>query len=428
MSDVLVRCDGVGKKFCRDLKRSLWYGVRDSAADLSGWAKDVTDSVSINRQATLRSGEFWANRDISFELKRGECLGLIGRNGAGKTTLLKMLTGLIKPNEGRIELRGRVGALIALGAGFNPILTGRENIYVNGAVLGFSRTELNRLVPDIIEFAEIAEAIDAPVRTYSSGMQVKLGFAIAAHLSPDLLIVDEVLAVGDAAFRRKCYEFFRKLRKNGSSVILVTHGLAQVSMIADRAIVLEQGRVDYTGESGGAVAHLLDLMEADPGDETSLATRNSDSPVKINSIELEGDPTRPAVCTGQNARFRIRFESERTFEQLSCQVSIWLRDETTMLAMMQSSLQEFYFSAPGGDGYVDLVIQDCALLPGKYYLKTSICIPGVPTPVGELGYESQPFCFRVVCPAPGLIHPSEIVNSAAVHLEVAWVTEHQVNV
>ena len=261
MSDVLVRCDGVGKKFCRDLKRSLWYGVRDSAADLLGWAKDVTDSVSSNRQAVLRPGEFWANRDISFELKRGECLGLIGRNGAGKTTLLKMLTGLIKPNEGRIELRGRVGALIALGAGFNPILTGRENIYVNGAVLGFSRTELNRLLPDIIEFAEIADAIDSPVRTYSSGMQVKLGFAIAAHLSPDLLIVDEVLAVGDAAFRRKCYDFFRTLRKKGSSVILVTHGLTQVSMIADKAIVLEQGRTDFSGEPASAVGHLLDLMK-----------------------------------------------------------------------------------------------------------------------------------------------------------------------
>ncbi|MCH2204149.1 MAG: ABC transporter ATP-binding protein, partial [Fuerstiella sp.] len=369
MSDVLVRCDGVGKKFCRDLKRSLWYGVRDSAADLLGWAKDVTDSVSSNRQAVLRPGEFWANRDISFELKRGECLGLIGRNGAGKTTLLKMLTGLIKPNEGRIELRGRVGALIALGAGFNPILTGRENIYVNGAVLGFSRTQLNRLLPDIIEFAEIADAIDSPVRTYSSGMQVKLGFAIAAHLSPDLLIVDEVLAVGDAAFRRKCYDFFRTLRKKGSSVILVTHGLTQVSMIADKAIVLEQGRTDFSGEPATAVGHLLDLMEndSDTAPTGGFGFRQTESPLAIDSVHVEEASGGRTIRTGDTVRFRVHFSCEKDFERLNCQASIWLRDETTVLSLMNSSIDHFYFAAHPGSGYVDLILEDCILLPGKYF-------------------------------------------------------------
>jgi len=190
MSEILISVDNVSKKFCRSLKKSLWYGVKDIGAELFG------------RSAThehLRESEFWANREISFELRRGECLGLIGRNGAGKTTLLRMLNGLIKPDNGRIEMRGRVGALIALGAGFNPILSGRENIYVNASVLGLNRHEIDMKMDEIIEFAEIGEFIDMPVQNYSSGMAVRLGFAVATALEPDILILDEVLAVGDAA-------------------------------------------------------------------------------------------------------------------------------------------------------------------------------------------------------------------------------------
>src|ERR1700738_2948080 len=159
--DVLVRAEGVSKKFCRDLKTSLWYGVTDTLSDLMG-----RDGSSHD----LRRDEFWALNNVSFELRRGECLGLIGRNGAGKTTLLKMLNGLVKPDSGRIEIRGRIGALIALGAGFNPILTGRENIYVNGAVLGLSRKEIDSKLDDIIDFAEIDKFIDAPVQSYTSGL------------------------------------------------------------------------------------------------------------------------------------------------------------------------------------------------------------------------------------------------------------------
>ena len=195
-NDVLICVEGVSKKFCRDLKRSLWYGVKDAVSDVFG-REGSTD---------LRRDEFLAVNDVSFEVRRGECLGLVGRNGAGKTTLLKMLNGLIKPDHGRIEMRGRVGALIALGAGFNPILTGRENIYVNGSVLGLSRKEIDRKLEDIINFAEIGDFIDLPVQSYSSGMQVRLGFAVATAMEPDILLLDEVLAVGDDAFRSKCFD------------------------------------------------------------------------------------------------------------------------------------------------------------------------------------------------------------------------------
>ncbi len=186
-SDVLIHVEDVSKKFCRNLRRSLWYGLQDTAADLLGRGES---------SASLRPEEFWAVDDVSFSLKRGECLGLVGRNGAGKTTLLKMLNGLIKPDKGRIEIRGRVGALIALGAGFNPILTGRENVYVNGAVLGLSKREISERIDEIIDFAEIGDFIEAPVQSYSSGMQVRLGFAVATAMKPDVLLLDEVLAVG----------------------------------------------------------------------------------------------------------------------------------------------------------------------------------------------------------------------------------------
>jgi lipopolysaccharide transport system ATP-binding protein len=253
--EVLVRVEGVSKKFCRSLKKSLWYGAQDIAAELNPFGRKVErlkdenlnfDPVSdqesrFEDESTLRDGEFWAVKEVSFELRRGECLGLIGHNGAGKTTLLKMLNGLIKPDRGTITMRGRVGALIALGAGFNPILTGRENIYVNGSVLGLSKKEIDEKIDEIIDFAEIGEFIDSPVQSYSSGMQVRLGFAVATAMEPDVLILDEVLAVGDAAFRAKCFSRIGKMQKN-CAILFVSHSMDQVARLCTMAVHLEFGR------------------------------------------------------------------------------------------------------------------------------------------------------------------------------------------
>ncbi|HOO50991.1 MAG TPA: ABC transporter ATP-binding protein [Alphaproteobacteria bacterium] len=240
MSDTLIKVEGVSKKFCRDLKRSLWYGMQDLGNELLGRCH--------GGNGELRSDEFWAVKDVSFELKRGECLGFVGRNGAGKTTLLRMLNGLIKPDKGLIEIWGRVGALIALGAGFNPILTGRENIYVNASVLGFSKCEIDEKMEEIIEFSELQEFIDAPVQSYSSGMTVRLGFAVASLLSPDIMILDEVLAVGDANFQAKC---FHRLGKNLDScaVILVSHYPHHIKKYCDRVILLERGQIVEIGNA-----------------------------------------------------------------------------------------------------------------------------------------------------------------------------------
>ncbi len=238
MSDTLIKVENVSKKFCRSLKKSLWYGVKDMGSEFFG---------SSNSHNELRDGEFWANKDISFEVKRGETIGLIGHNGAGKTTLLRMLNGLIKPDKGRIEIRGRMQALIALGAGFNPILSGRENVYVNAAVLGISKAEIDRKFDEIVAFSGIEEFIDAPVQSYSSGMAVRLGFAVAAHMEPDILLVDEVLAVGDLAFAIKCNVKMSELRNQGISIVVVSHNMQAIRNMSNKAVWLEKGMIQEIG-------------------------------------------------------------------------------------------------------------------------------------------------------------------------------------
>jgi lipopolysaccharide transport system ATP-binding protein len=254
MNDTLVKVEGVSKKFCRDLRRSLWYGLKDIGSELSG--------TRHGGNGELRQDEFWAVKDVSFELKRGQCLGLIGRNGAGKTTLLRMLNGLIRPDQGRIEIRGRIGALISLGAGFNPVLTGRENIYINSAVLGLSKRETDRNIEQIVDFAELRDFIDMPVQSYSSGMAVRLGFSIATTLEPDVLFLDEVLAVGDAGFRAKCFNRIGKLLDK-CAVVFVTHSMHQLYRIADGVVVLDRGRPTGTLPPRDAIRHYDSLCATD---------------------------------------------------------------------------------------------------------------------------------------------------------------------
>ncbi len=208
----------------------------------------------------LRKKEFWAVRDVNFEVKRGECLGLIGRNGAGKSTILKILNGLIKPDTGRVEMHGRVGALIELGAGFNPILTGRENIYNNASVLGFSRSETKKKLDDIIDFSELSDFIDTPVQYYSSGMRVRLGFSIAAQLNPDILLIDEVLAVGDIGFVLKCFNKIDELFPT-TAIVFVSHNMPQISRICNEVIVMTKGKTVFqSNDVSQGINHYYELF------------------------------------------------------------------------------------------------------------------------------------------------------------------------
>ncbi|AOY84325.1 ABC transporter ATP-binding protein [Moorena producens JHB] len=239
-SEVILSVNGVSKKFCRDLKRSLLYGVHDIATELVGLRQ---------KDEKLRKKEFWALNDVSIQLRRGEAIGLVGTNGSGKSTLLRIISGLIKPDVGSVEVKGRLAPLIALGAGFNPILTGRENIYANMSILGLSKEEIDQRFDQVLEFAEIGDAIDSPVQTYSSGMAARLGFASAIHTEPDILLIDEVLAVGDLLFRMKCYRKLSELRDKGTTFVLVAHNPNSILSICDSAIYLQRGKLLAVGKA-----------------------------------------------------------------------------------------------------------------------------------------------------------------------------------
>lgn len=239
MTDVVLNIEGLNKKFCRSLKRSMLYGTVDAMMDMA----------NIHRNPDLlRKKEFWALKDINFELKRGETLGLIGQNGCGKTTLLRLINGIFPPDSGKITIKGRIGALIAVGAGFHPYMSGRENIYLNGTILGMNRLEIKRKFDEIVDFAEIGEFLDAPVATYSSGMTVRLGFAIAIHCDPDILLIDEILAVGDVGYQLKCFNKIGELRQQGVSTLLVSHDLHNMSTYANKILLINKGHQVFLGE------------------------------------------------------------------------------------------------------------------------------------------------------------------------------------
>ncbi len=233
MSDTLIHIEGLYKKFARSLKRSMIYGTADTFRSMAG--------ISYNT-SQLRKSEFWALEDINLELKRGETLGLIGANGSGKSTLLRLINGIFPPDLGKITINGRMGALIAVGAGFHPHMTGRENIFLNATILGMKKDEIRQKFDAIVDFAEIGEFIDAPVATYSSGMTVRLGFSIAIHAHIDILLVDEILAVGDFNFQKKCFDKINDLTKKDIGVILISHDIATIERMCSTGILLNNGK------------------------------------------------------------------------------------------------------------------------------------------------------------------------------------------
>src|ERR1043166_1026756 len=271
--------------------------------------------------------EFWALDGISFEVPRGSALGIIGLNGSGKSTLLEIVAGTLEPTRGSVTTRGRIAALLALGAGFNPEFTGRENVRLNGEILGLSRTEIERSFSQIERFAEIGEFIDRPVKTYSTGMSLRLAFSVAIHVEPEILVVDEVLAVGDAIFVNRCVQRFGEMRKRGVTVLLVTHDLALVKLLCDRALLLSHGRILAEGEPGDVVNRyngmVLERQKAfaieaanslvaatDPSEIASALTysyRHGDQQAVVAGVELLGESGQPArvLHSGEMTRVRV---------------------------------------------------------------------------------------------------------------------------
>jgi lipopolysaccharide transport system ATP-binding protein len=265
MSEIAIKCEGLSKQY-RIGQQERYRALRDVVTGAAGFPfRRLRSAISSsngngNPQSELRESQsqyIWALDDLSFEVKRGEVVGVIGRNGAGKSTLLKILSRITKPTKGGAEIHGRIGSLLEVGTGFHPELTGRENIYLNGAILGMRKAEIDRKFDEIVAFAEVEKFIDTPVKRYSSGMHVRLAFAVAAHLQPEILLVDEVLAVGDAAFQKKCLGKMGKVAREGRTVLFVSHNMQAMSQLADSCILLADGRARFDGNTAQAVALYL---------------------------------------------------------------------------------------------------------------------------------------------------------------------------
>jgi len=294
MADYAIQVDQVWKRFHKG-------EYEDSLRDLIPTL--ISRLFGRKRESKFTQRAFWALEDISFEVERGESIGVIGPNGAGKSTLLKLLCGIIRQTKGHYHCAGRVSALIEVGAGFHPDLTGRENIYLNGAILGMPKRVIAQKEEEIIDFAGVSEFIDTPVKRYSSGMRARLGFSVAAHLEPDILLVDEVLSVGDVRFRHKCIQHMRKLINGDVTVLFISHLLDQVRSLCPNTIVLDKGRMVYNGETEGAISKYLEVVAEDMSveDDDGLPTEVKVEVQNIVFRNVEGDEVlnweggRPAI-------------------------------------------------------------------------------------------------------------------------------------
>jgi ABC-type polysaccharide/polyol phosphate transport system ATPase subunit len=262
-----------------------------------------------------RATDVWALRDVSFAIEPGEAVGLVGRNGSGKTTLLKLVSGILKPTGGTLAVDGLVGSLLELGAGFHPDFSGRENVFLNGAIHGLTRAQVRERMDEIVTFAGLEEAIDLPVRTYSSGMTMRLGFAIAAHVEADLLLLDEVFAVGDEAFQRKCFGKIFEFKQRGGTIVFVSHDASAVERLCDRAILLRHGRVEFDGPTHEAIVryHRLLAEEEDPAERGAGLREWGSGEARIEGVELlgaDGEP-RAQFLAGEGATLRLRVSAER---------------------------------------------------------------------------------------------------------------------
>jgi len=290
MSDVIIRSEGLGKSYrIRRARQDGYVALRDVIADKARAA------LRFGRRGPDQApemDEFWALKDVSFDIRQGEVVGIIGRNGAGKSTLLKVLSRITEPSAGRVELDGRVASLLEVGTGFHPELTGRENIYLNGAILGMARAEIRARFDEIVEFAGVATFLDTPVKRYSSGMYVRLAFSVAAHMDPEILIVDEVLAVGDAEFQKKCLGRMSAVARGGRTVLFVSHNMGAIRSLTQRCLVLEKGRVHADCPSGEAVD--LYMKAATPGvaggDFVRTDPRDAGQPFYVQRVTLRGEP------------------------------------------------------------------------------------------------------------------------------------------
>ncbi len=360
MTDIAVDLQGVGKRFMRHTDR------RNSLKE------------RIVRGRSRRPEDFWAVRDVTFSIPKGSVYGLIGHNGSGKSTLLKMIGGIYRPTEGTIRAEGRVASLIELGAGFHPDMTGRENIALNGSILGLPKKEIADVTDEIIDFSGLGDFINDPVKHYSSGMYVRLGFSVAVHMKPDVLLVDEVLAVGDEEFQRKCFDHLYALRRSGRTIVVVSHGLGQLEGLCDEIAWLERGEVQERGQAVDTIAAYLRKVNSEEAarnpvvaatrDDDDGGPRAGDQSIRVRTaviVDTDGNPINHAM-TGTT--FQVRLGVTANQPVVGPNVRIALQHESGPLVTMISNHQQEIDlgTVAAGDHVVELALTDNPLLPGRY--------------------------------------------------------------
>ncbi|HRQ40439.1 MAG TPA: ABC transporter ATP-binding protein [Chloroflexota bacterium] len=357
-----VKFENVTKQYHLGLTRTSLPTI------ISGWVKR---SLGKDNSGGIQNRSFLALEDVNFELRSGESLALVGANGAGKTTILKLLANISKPTTGSIYMDGHLSALIELGAGFHPDLTGRENIFLNGTILGLSRKQIASQFDEIVDFSELEQFIDTPVKRYSSGMTVRLGFAVASCINPEILLVDEVLAVGDAAFQQKCMQRIRELIGKGTSIIFVSHNFYLIQAVCNRALYLEKGRV----KNAGSPKEIIALYEQDLHQRRTAKLENMSQvfddetgDVEITRVEVIGTQSgeSASLANNQPAQIRIHYNAYKPLGKVHVSVFIHRSDGLTC-CMMRTKLDNFDLTIERGQGVVSLNLEPLQLITGTYY-------------------------------------------------------------
>ena len=373
ISDAAIRADGLGKRYRLGRLAAKHDSLREAIVGIA--TAPVRNFRRLrNNSESSEVDTFWALRDVSFEVSRGDVVGVIGRNGAGKSTLLKVLARITEPTVGRAIIRGTVGALLEVGTGFHPDLTGRENIYLNGAILGMDRGYVDKIFDEIVDLAGVAQFVDTPVKRYSSVMYLRLAFAVAAHLEPDVLIVDEVLAVGDAAFQRKCLGKMQDVGRGGRTVLFVSHNMSAVAALCSRGIVMANGGITFDGDVAGAVRAYLE--QSAPGGERAWAL--TDVPRRhgygeiARLVSLELVTTSAALRFGEDVVLKIAFRALAERETLH--IGVGVEDAMGMrIVTFNSDAQGVTVDAREGEDYrIELRIPTPGLNPGRYSLSVAI--------------------------------------------------------
>jgi lipopolysaccharide transport system ATP-binding protein len=323
-----IRIDNLSKLYRLGARGAPYHTLRESLTNaVAGASRRLLGRAAP--KAAERNGTFWALKDVSFEVAPGEVMGIIGRNGAGKSTLLKVLSRVVEPTGGRAEVRGRIGSLLEVGTGFHPELTGRENVYLNGSILGMSRREIERKFDEIVAFSEIEKFLDTPVKRYSSGMYVRLAFAVAAHLEPEILLVDEVLAVGDATYQRRCIDHMATLARSGCTILIVSHNMDLIPRLCRRGVLLERGRVVRNGPAAEIVQDYLECqLQAADGSDLSARHRIGDGRARFTRFWLEGPDGREVGVHASGSDLTVCVEVASSQDVADAAVAVTVKTQT----------------------------------------------------------------------------------------------------